>query len=226
MRVAFIAASAFLAAAVAATFVRAEDEKKPDLASRCEAVPWTDPTNADHLPAGLRAIATELTSRGPTAIPEIEEALPKSVNLRRTAPDALYHWPCDKTRALLIKQLDDPDEQAAHHAAWALGLVGGAEVVQPMLDAAKRPKSLVRGQVVGALGALGATNRAWDVIAMALTERGWWGRLPALGALENFSRSDKLDDAIALVEKTAATDADERVKAAAARTLRVLRARK
>jgi HEAT repeat protein len=226
MRLPALAAIALMATVAVATFVRADEEKAPDLAARCDAVDWDGPRENDHLPAGLRAIAKELTSKGPSALAEIEEALPRSVNLRRTAPDVLYHWPSDKTRALLVKQLADPDEQAAHHAAWALGLVGGVEVVEPMLAAARKPKGVVRDQVVGALVALGATDRAYDVIAMALADRGYWSRVPALVALEHFTVADKLDDAIARVEKLAESDPDARVKDAAARTLRVLRARK
>src|SRR5262245_58615962 len=69
-------------------------EKLPELAARCEAVPFTPWAPRDHMSAELRAIATELVNRGAAAaLPEIEESLPRSVNLRRTAPDVLYRWP-------------------------------------------------------------------------------------------------------------------------------------
>lgn len=209
----------------AVSLVFAGDEKESDLAARCEAVTWAEPPG-DHLPPELRAIAKELTARGPGAIDEIEEALPRSVNLRRTAPDALYHWPCDRTRKLLLAQLRDPDEKAAHHAAWALGLVGGAEVVPPLLAAASRRDSLVVEQVLFALRDLGATNQAWKVIRSAAASDKSWIRLRAFAALEHFDREDALDAAIALAAKAASSDADARVKEAAAKAERVLRARK
>jgi hypothetical protein len=209
----------------AVPLVFADDKAKPDLAARCEEVTWAEPPG-DHLPPGLRAIAKELTARGPEAIDEIERALPRSVNLRRTAPDALYRWPCDRTRKLLLAQLRDPDEKAAHHAAWALGLVGGSEVVPSLLAAASRRDSLVVEQVLFALRDLGATNRAWDLIASAASSDKSYIRLRAFAALDHFDRDDALDAAIALAAKAAASDVDDSVKKAAARAERVLRSRK
>lgn len=225
MRMNLFALLAVAVCVAVAPFVRADDERAPDLASRCEAVTWDEPPG-DHLPQGLRAIEKELTSKGPSVMPDIEDALPRSVNLRRTAPDVLQHWPCDRTRKLLLAQLADPDEKAAHHAAWALGIVGGAEVVQPLIDAASRPGSMVREQVLSALERLGATDRAYDVIEAGLSDKGWWIRLGAARALVNLNREDKLDAAIALAAKVATTDSDARVKEAAARSERVLRAKK
>lgn len=219
------AAALFVLVGSAVPLVFAGDETKPDLAARCEAVTWAEP-RGDHLPPGLRAIAKELTARGPEAIGEIEQALPRSVNLRRTAPDALHHWPCDRTRKLLLAQLRDPDEKAAHHAAWALGIVGGSEVVPPLLAAASRRDSLVVEQVLFALRDLGATNKAWELIASAAVSEKSYIRLQAFVALEHFNREDALDAAIALAAKAAASDVDASVKEAAARAERVLRARR
>ncbi|MCE9637066.1 MAG: HEAT repeat domain-containing protein [Planctomycetes bacterium] len=223
MRMSAVALLVVVGSAVPLVF--AGDERKSDLAARCEAVTWAEPAG-DHLPPELRAIAKELTARGPEAINEIEEALPRSVNLRRTAPDALYHWPSDRTRGLLLAQLRDPDEKAAHHAAWALGLVGGAEVVPPLLAAASRQDSLVVEQALFALQGLGATNKAWELIASAASSDKSYIRRRAFAALEHFDREDRLDAAIALAAEAALSDADARVKEAAARTERILRSRK
>jgi hypothetical protein len=217
-----------LAAAAAASSFRDAAGADDDLAARCEAVKWTAPAEGsnDMLPPGLRSIADELVKAGKTSLPRIEAALDKSLHLRRIAPEVVAHWPCDQSRGVLLRLLADPDDKAAQFAAYSLGEVGGEEVVQPLLDAGTKRTGMVRHNALNALSQLGAANRGYDLIAAGLADRQSWMRWSAVQALEHVDREDKLGDAIARAEKMAAAEKDEGARAAAQRTVRVLKARK
>src|SRR5262245_40277104 len=228
MRHGLLGIALVLAACAAAFSFRDAAGAEDDLAARCEAVKWTRPPegSSDLLPPGLRAIADELVAAGKASLPRIEAALGQSLNLRRIASEVVENWPCDQSRALLLRLLGDPDDYAAQFAAYSLGEVGGAEVVQPLVDAGMKRGGMVRHNALNTLSHLGATDRGYDLIAAGLGDRQSWMRWSAVQALEHVDREDKLDDAIARAEKMAASEKDEGARGAAQRTVRVLRARK
>jgi hypothetical protein len=161
--------------ALAAPLVAGE-EKTPDLAARCEAVRWEQPTgdSSELVPAGLRPIADELRARGPSSLDDIEAALPRSRNLRRLFTFVADGWPCDRSRKLLVGLLGDADEMTVYLAVDALADLRGAEVVEPLLDAARKRGGMTRHNVLNALDDLGALPKGLDVALAATEDRQSW----------------------------------------------------
>src|SRR5688572_9523993 len=131
---------------LSAVLARAEEK---DLAARCEAVPWVlpkpvDGVIVDPVPEGLKSIREELRKQGPSAMEEVERCLDRSLHLRRIASDVVSTWPSDRSRSMLLRLLKDPDEAAAASAAFGLGMVGGAEVIDGLVAAAADPRARVR----------------------------------------------------------------------------------
>jgi len=77
-------------------------------------------------------------------LPKIEAALGEE---RQPAPSRARRrraLAVRRSRAILTTLLADPDDSAAASAAFSAGTVGGAEMVQPMLDAAAKRAGMVR----------------------------------------------------------------------------------
>jgi HEAT repeat protein len=223
MRHGLLGISLVLAAAAAALTLRDADAADDDLAARCEAVKWIEPLE---VPPELQKIAGELVAAGKQSLSRIDAALGKSLKLRRIAPEVVAHWPGDPSRSILLRLLADPDELAAQNAAFYAGNVGGAELVQPLIDAGTKRGGMVRHNVINALGEVGGTHLGYDLIVAGLADRESWMRWSAVQALENVSAENRLEDAIARAEKVAESEKDPGARAAAQRTLRVLKARK
>jgi hypothetical protein len=216
-----------LAVLVALTASPARAQEK-DLAARCEAIPWALPAPVDGvildpIPTGLKAIREELRKRGPAAMDEIERSLGGSLHLRRIASDVVSSWPCDRSRALLLRLLKDTDEAAAASAAFGLGMVGGTEVIDELVAALADPRARVRHDALNSLGSVGGANRGLDAAVACLGASEPWVRHSAasLLSLADFG----VEKAIPALEKMAAGDSDADAKSAAERSLRICRAR-
>jgi len=199
-----------------------------DLAARCEAVPWVLPEPVggvilDPVPEGLKAIRGDLRKRGPSSMDAIERSLDRSLHLRRIASDVVSTWPCDRSRALLLRLLKDRDEATAASGAFGLGIVGGAEVIEGLVAALADPRARVRHDALNSLGSVGGANRGLEGAIVCLGAEESWVRHSAasLLSLADFG----VEKAIPALEKLAAAERDADAKAAAGRSLRISRAR-
>ncbi len=221
-------ATALLATLLIASPLSAQEGGAPDLATRCEAVKFEHRgTDGDSLlPAGLVEIRDELRERGVQSLDDIEAAIPKSANLRRLVPFLVDEWPCDRTRALLIGLLSDREDFIASFAAFALGEVGGKEVVGPLIEAATKRPGTLRHNVLTALPGLGGLRRAG--LELALTSTGdseAWVRQSAYSCLESADWDKAIAEAIPALEEAVEFESVVDAKIAGQRALRVLRAR-
>jgi HEAT repeat protein len=210
---------------LSAALARAEER---DLAGRCEAVPWTLPKPVDGVildpvPEGLKAIREELRKRGPSAMDEIERSLDRSLHLRRIASDVVSNWPCDRSRAVLLRLLKDPDEATAAAGAFGLGMVGGAEVIDGLVKALGDPRARVRHDALNSLGGIGGANRGLDAAAACLDAKEPWVRHSAATMLSVADYG--VEKALPALERMAAGESDAEAKAAADRSLAICRAR-
>ncbi len=212
-------------ALLAAAPARAEEK---DLTARCEAVPWVLPAPVDGVivdpvPEGLRAIREELKKRGPSAMDEIGRCLDRSLHLRRIAPEVVSGWPCDRSRAMLLRLLKDRDEVVSGSAAFGLGTVGGAEVIDGLVAALADPRPRVRHDALNALGGVGGANRGIDGALACLGAKEPWVRDSAASLLSHADFG--VEKAIPALERAAAAEPDPDARASAERSLRVCRAR-
>ena len=209
-----------------AAFPAAADDG--DLAARCEAVPWVLPAPVDGVvidpvPEGIKAIREELKKRGPSSMDAIERGLDRSLHLRRIASDVVSTWPCDRSRAALLRLLEDGDEAVASSAAFGLGMVGGAEVIDGLVAALRDPRSRVRHDALNSLGGVGGANKGVDGAIACLGAKEPWVRHSAASMLSLADHG--VEKAIPALEKAAAGDPDPDAKESAGRSLRVARAR-
>jgi hypothetical protein len=223
MRTTWIAALAL--AALAADAAVAQDK---DLAASCEAVKWVlpkpvDGVIVDPVPEGLASIRDELKARGPAAMDDVERCLDRSLHLRRIASDVVSTWPCDRSRRLLLRLVKDPDADTASWAAFGLGRVGGAEVVDALVAALADPRPRVRHDALNALGDVGGANKALDGAIACLAARESWVRHSAAQIL-SFADSG-VERALPALEQMAAKEPEPGARAAAETSLRICRAR-
>ncbi|MCI0343312.1 MAG: HEAT repeat domain-containing protein [Planctomycetales bacterium] len=221
--------ASFVVAAVAIAAPAAQDV--PPLAQRCEAVAWGRPPmkevllEEDLVPAGLRAIAKELVAAGPGSLASVEESLPHSRNLRRIAAKVVAEWPGDRSRALLLRLLSDPDEPTAESAAFHLGIVGGKEVVPALLKAAADGFPMLRHNALNSLGWLGRADEALEVGKAGLTHWESSVRHSAAQLLEKVEGSGSIRDALEALRRHALKEPEPGARKASERAIRILQAK-
>jgi len=201
----------------------------PPLVERCNAVKWEVPAgSSDSYPAGLREIQRELISSGKEALPEIEAALEESLNLRRIASEVVAKYPSDKTRAILVRLVEDDDGMVASQAAYYLGEVGGKELLNPLLAAVRHHEPNVRRAALNAL----ARNSDYvaesygAVDAVGIKDKSPLVREAAVRLIAEFRGEKLIDKGLEHLRRVVANDKDEQVRKAAEKSIRILEARK
>ena len=193
------------------------------LAQRCNAIAWdVDVGSSDLYPPALRALQQELMAAGPAVVEAIAGGLPESLNLRRIASHVLARHPSDRTPALLVELLTDPDEMTAEAAAFALGEVGGIEVIEPLRRAAGESRAMVAHNALGALLSLGAANRSANEALAALRHPATFVRTTALQLVAELRGRELVARGHAAVRILLEAETDAQVSRYAARTLRIL----
>jgi len=201
----------------------------PPLAVRCNAVKWEIPAgSSDSYPAALREIQKELISSGREALTEIEASLEESLNLRRIAAKVVAKWPSDKSRAILVELVKDKDGMAASQAAYYLGEVGGKELLNPLLAAARHVDANVRHAAFNALAnnSYYVANSYGAVVAVGLKDESPFVRESAVAVIAEFRGEKLIGKGLEHLRKIATDDKDERVRKAAKKAIRILEARK
>ena len=116
----------------------------------------------------------------------------------------------------LIAALQDPDQGLRNHAALALGDLGNAQAVAPLIEAFEEQTATLRRRVIWSLGRL-KDSRAVGPIIRALDDPDWEVRVGAVGALGELGDRRAVD---ALIESL--TDESLYVRGSAAQSLGVL----
>ena len=197
------------------------------LARSCNAVVWkVPPDSSDDMPAALRKIQQKLIKQQRGAVPSVIDGLPHSLNLRRIASAVLARRPGDKTRAALLTLLRDPDAYVAREAAFALGLVGGAEVIPSLRSMARKGPDAVRHNAINALSQLGAADASVVVLLAAVGDASEGVACSALDALSGLRGSANQDRAIQRIERLLEAEPAPTVAKHAQTALRVLQARR
>jgi HEAT repeat protein len=112
--------------------------------------------------ASIRNLRTESASR--IAIPALKD---KNVMVRATAVSSVVFLPQAEAASVLIPMLQDRDEFVRREAAYALGEVGDASSVAPLLTILNREKAVeVRSAAVIGLGETGDTSTISPLLAI------------------------------------------------------------
>jgi HEAT repeat protein len=139
-------------------------------------------------------VAAALAAFGAQAIEPLRGALAQADNptTRSWATRVLGMIGDASATAALVERLADPHEQVRASAAEALGRLGGARALQPLVDRALRdPTPHVRSEAAAALGRLGEVA-AIDALAAALDDPNYDTRIRALEAVETIRPADLL----------------------------------
>ena len=185
---------------VAALRDRHEDDLSVKVAAAGALAKLRDPTAIPLLAKELldvderssRTVAEALTAFGVLAVPELLRALGEGSNATARVWAARILGRIRDTRATddLVTRLYDRDDRLRMAAAEALGNLGDARALQPLVRATLRdPAPQVRAHAAGAVATIEGA-RAMDVLVAALADPDYGTRLRALEAFETMRIED------------------------------------